>query len=369
MSKTYNAHVSFINQVETKGDFLFSTGMHDGCIVQWSFIQEEEQWETDFRDFNTDIPDPFLELPTKEKFDNQMNEILPLRHQVYEIQQNLDEITDPEIALDLETVIGRKAFNVRNNLFYDFYDRIVYSTGNLLVMLDPKVEDHDDENKNSLVLKFQEFLKIDEGNFFSTAPEISTFTLSNDRRFLCAGTQELNARILIWEICSRTCIKTMKLNNCTAIQIIKFAFDSQHICAVGTSLDYTQVVYLIDSAKSQILGCVNLLNTLPFKIKDISFFPNSIHQFVTCGFQHMSIWKYSGSVLSFSACPLENPKEALTLKSNMLENQEYAQSPDIFVDSKQKEEEPTIGLEEVFLCVCFVQNLIITGGSEGSVTI
>ncbi len=269
MSKTYNAHVSFVNQTEIKGRYLFSTGMHDGCVIQWKFVEEEENWEADFRDFTLDQPDPFLELPPKDKFDNLMNEILPLRHQVYEIQQNLDEITEPEINLELEAVIGRKAFNRRNNLFFDFYDRIVYSTGNLLVMYDPKIDFkfEDIESSNSLAGRRQEFLKIDEGNFFSTSPEISSYTLSNDKRFLCAGTQELNARILIWEICSRTCIKTLKLNNCTCIQIIKFAYDSQHIIAVGTSFDYTQVVYLIDTAKPQVLGCVNLINTLRFKIK------------------------------------------------------------------------------------------------------
>ena len=269
MSKTYNAHVSFTNQVEIKRNFLFSTGMHDGCVIQWKLVEEDERWDADFRDFNLDQVDPFLELPPKDKFDNMLNETLPLRHQVHEIQKNLDEITLPEISLELDAVIGRKAFNRRNNLFYDFYQRIVYSAGNLLVMFDPKVgfELDGGDIEGSQILERQEFLKVDEGNDLPTAPEISAYALSLDKRLLCAGTQELNSRILIWEICSRTCVKTLKLKNCTSIQIIKFAFDSQHICAVGISPDYTQVVYLIDSAKPQILGCVNLLNTLGFKIK------------------------------------------------------------------------------------------------------
>lgn len=269
MSKTYNAHVSFVNQVESKGSYLFSTGIHDGCVMQWKFIEEEEQWEADFRDFNLDQNDPFLELPTKDEFSKLINETLPRRHQVYEIQQNLDDTAEPEISLELDAVIGRKAFNRRNNLYYDFYERIIYSAGTLLVMYNPRVgfELDDEEVNEAHGLRRQEFLKVDEGNVFSTAPEISAYTLSTDKRFLCAGTQELNARIIIWEICSRTCIKTLKLSNCTSIIIIKFAFDSQHICALGTSPDYTQIVYLIDSAKPQVLGCVNLINTLVFKIK------------------------------------------------------------------------------------------------------
>ena len=37
----------------------------------------------------------------------------------------------------------------------------------------------------------------------------------------------------------------------------------------GTTPQYTQMIYLIDSQIPQVLACVNLTGTLPFKIKYI----------------------------------------------------------------------------------------------------
>ena len=78
----------------------------------------------------------------------------------------------------------------------------------------------------------QEFLRVDSETLFSTSPEISMFALSQDKKFICAGTVELQAKLIIWEIYSRTCIHTIKLANCSIIQNIKFAFDSRHICCL-----------------------------------------------------------------------------------------------------------------------------------------
>jgi len=61
------------------------------------------------------------------------------------------------------------------------------------------------------------------------------------------------------------------------------------------------------------LGAVNFSYTIPCKIKDIEFHPNSIFRFVSCGIQHMSQWKYSGGSLTFSAMEIENPKDLVEL--------------------------------------------------------
>jgi len=56
------------------------------------------------------------------------------------------------------------------------------------------------------------------------------------------------------------------------------------------------------------LGCANFLNSVPFKIKDLEFFPNSIYKFVTCGIKHMAVWSYIGTTLTYYSLEIENPK-------------------------------------------------------------
>jgi hypothetical protein len=69
------------------------------------------------------------------------------------------------------------------------------------------------------------------------------------------------------------------------------------------------VIMLIDTEAPATLGVANFIYTIPFKIKDLEFYPNSISRFVTCGIQHMSTWHYCGGALTFRAMEIENPKE------------------------------------------------------------
>jgi hypothetical protein len=115
-------------------------------------------------------------------------------------------------------------------------------------------------------------------------------------------------------------------------------------------------------------------NSDSFLYRDINFFPNATYKFITCGVQHMNIWKYSGSSLTFSACPLENPKENFSLKSAgfNFDTQDLMQSIDISIignvkERKGKDDDDLLSLEVTFLCMCFVQNLIIAGGEDGFV--
>jgi hypothetical protein len=64
---------------------------------------------------------------------------------------------------------------------------------------------------------------------------------------------------------------------------IKFAYDNRHIICNTITNEYTMMIFLIDSDSPCILGATNLSFSLPFKIKDIEFNPNSIFRFVSCG--------------------------------------------------------------------------------------
>ena len=47
----------------------------------------------------------------------------------------IKNITDFISTVNLISIIGRKAHDVRDNLFYDCYARVVYSSGHSIVVL------------------------------------------------------------------------------------------------------------------------------------------------------------------------------------------------------------------------------------------
>jgi len=73
-----------------------------------------------------DQPDLYSELITKDKFTNHLNEVLLLRNEVTEVNKNIEDSKESRVNLVLENIIGRKACNKSNNLFYDYDENIVY---------------------------------------------------------------------------------------------------------------------------------------------------------------------------------------------------------------------------------------------------
>lgn len=142
---------------------------------------------------------------------------------------------------------------------------------------------------------------------------------------------------------------------------IKFAYDNRHICCNAITSQYTMMIMLIDTETPHILGTVNFSFTIPFKIKDVEFHPNSIFRFVSCGIQHMAQWKYSGGSLTFSAMEIENPKDLVELNREEDRKEEIQEDKE---DAKEEEEDKE-ALKISFLTVIFVQDAIITAGEDG----
>lgn len=107
--------------------------------------------------------------------------------------------------------------------------------------------------------------------------------MSSDSKYLVAGTIQINAKIFVWDICSRISLLSLTLLNCSQVLIVKFAYDNNHIAAVVLTNEYTTALYLISSKSAQVLAFCNFPFTIPFKIKDLVFNPNSVTSFVTSG--------------------------------------------------------------------------------------
>jgi hypothetical protein len=73
--------------------------------------------------------------------------LLPLRSGIAEKVRGADTNGYSEVELKLQSIIGRKAHNRRNNLFYDYDERLIYVAGCNLVIttLEEEEEEVDDE--------------------------------------------------------------------------------------------------------------------------------------------------------------------------------------------------------------------------------
>ena len=122
------------------------------------------------------------------------------------------------------------------------------------------------------------------------------------------------------------------------------------------------MVFLIDSELGIILGTIDLIYSVPFKIRDMCFMPNSIYQFITCGLQHMTRWSYNGSTLQFNALAIQNTSE---MKESGKAAQGFSDNISIDKESKQSEVSNIMELKVNFLCITYVEGFAVTGGEDG----
>lgn len=49
LAKTYTAHISFVNQIEThqNAQYLYTSGILDECIMKWKLNEEQQFWDLD----------------------------------------------------------------------------------------------------------------------------------------------------------------------------------------------------------------------------------------------------------------------------------------------------------------------------------
>ena len=295
LAKSYAAHTSFVNQCETNTknqEFLFTTGVNDECVIKWKFVQEEQLWDLDNLEYQKDHPDVFSEMLPFNEFEQMQNVTLVQRTKItavtdqalYKNPPHLSLVEQQElrsklpIRLELVNSIGRKAHNRLNNLFYDFNENIIYIDGCNLVVTNPRTEEFPEDPVQSpggQIQLRQEFIRLDQSPD-STSPEISCFSLSNDLKFLIAGTIQTNARIIIWDISSRTCINTITLQGTSMVVMVKFAHDNRHAVASVVTKAYSLMIYLLDTHLNQVLGCANFIYSAPYRIKD-----NAVNWFFT----------------------------------------------------------------------------------------
>ena len=376
LAKSYAGHSSTIEhiQVSHDGHKLFSSAIGDEVILEWSIQEGQPSWELDHTGYDMNMEDMFFrEIEKRDEYRKIITEMLEARNQIIELQQNIDLDVEPEVSLKLEKIIGRKAFNRRNNVYYTANNHLLFSAASLLVMVDIPPEGMEITPDVKKMFFREKFLEVDRGDFDSTSPEISTFTLSPDRRYVCVGTIQKKAKLITWELTTNTFVKAWTLDNCCVVLNIKYSSDKKRLVCIALTEHYTQVVMLIDNNTGEILGSNDFSYSIPFRIKDVDFLPKSNDEFVTIGFQHLSKWKLQGGIITFDELPIENPKEMMKKAGilHIVQEREHRKhrtqqkNQDPILDENNEEIFP---LEVTFLALIFLfDELMITAGDDGFV--
>ncbi len=140
-AKRYSAHTSFINQIEFNkiSSLLFTTGIDDECIFQWSVNPIEPKIELDHLD-GIELQDRYY-IHEVEKLDQLTSFITRTclsRKRISEVLLQKDNSVFPEFKLQLKNIIGRKAFTRRSNIILISNGYLVYCSGTALVLLENK---------------------------------------------------------------------------------------------------------------------------------------------------------------------------------------------------------------------------------------
>ena len=123
LGKSYSAHCSFVHDIATQQQWVLTTSVSDECLFKWRLqIEEHSRIGGDKEDEQIDAID-------KEDFASLIRDVLPIRNELMDIQMQVDEADTPEYEIEMQGIIGRRAFAARMNLFYDFDERLIYTAG------------------------------------------------------------------------------------------------------------------------------------------------------------------------------------------------------------------------------------------------
>ena len=96
-------------------------------------------------------------------------------------------------------------------------------------------------------------MRPQKDKFLSYSPEISCFTLSEDRRVLFLGTNSVEANLIVWEISTNIQLAKIALPQISIIYSIKVAYDSKHCVLIGITPEYILSIMLIEYTSQTIL--------------------------------------------------------------------------------------------------------------------
>ncbi len=286
LAKTYSAHISFVNQVCSHEQHLFSTGINDECIFKWKV--ELEHLPSEFDNYAQGVE-------TKDIY----GEIRP--YWDYRRDSVVDMIAgeDGRSALRLLRIIGRRAADRRNTLRFDRKARVLYILGCNLVIKDFQIG-----TPKFTLNAAQTVLQLDFSELSAQA-ELSCFIQNKARTLLVAGTAEKShCKIVTWDIYSKSLLQSITIPICSTILFLAISDNDEYVAFVALTELHELFIGLADLRLRQVLGSCRFLHSSPCKIRDVLFLPGSKLKFLTCGVQHLAVWTLKGQKLIYESCRL-----------------------------------------------------------------
>jgi hypothetical protein len=150
---------------------------------------------------------------------NKSNE-LKMSKEIKEYKEN-DLKYQREPILKLRRVIGRRAVDRRNDIKIDLDGRLMFNVGSLIYVIlsvNGKTE--------------YEFLSAYKDLTQTPYPTISCLALNNEKTWICIGTEELNAKLSVWEISTHYYISSIDIPKCSIVYQCSFSDDDTHILCI-----------------------------------------------------------------------------------------------------------------------------------------
>jgi WD40 repeat protein len=278
--RRFMAHTSDIIWNKHLDHDLFSAANSENCIVQWKIMAEDPNWDLDSSEFLTTAADPFCEILPNEKFNKVFTETwMPQSEMVVKTEKSID--------LVLEACIGRRARDRRNNLKYDSDDRVLFATGNNLVI-------HSRESSNQL------FLQYNYHGARTKLSEISSFCLTEDKRNIFIGTCDLEGRIMLWDLFAYVMIFSLPIPDTCIIQTLSVSQSCRYLGCIGLNKMYKQILILIEISSDflpRVVSSTLISSTCVYKIKELSLSEKNGLEIYTCGVQHFTRWELNSDIL------------------------------------------------------------------------
>lgn len=310
LAKSQSACCSYIDSLHVIGreeeKWLIVTAADDGIVVKYKVVYEDYKSNLDYLllEPREIAEDPFKEFPSKSKLKLLFYDDWRKRHQA------ADEMPHrSSIELKANWVFGRRAFDRRNNLKFDYLGRAVYSVGTMLILVNESIRSFASGEKSRKKPIEQIILNSTSEN--PAFPEISCIAMSRSRRLVAFGTSEAQAHIYVWDISTNTETAMCPVDAASLVTALKLHCNERYAAVLALSKEHIQIILIVDTMEGVELCRATQIHSLPFKIRDIDFCPDkSYTTFVTCGIQHLSFWHINAKYMLEESAAFASPHKA-----------------------------------------------------------
>jgi WD40 repeat protein len=364
-ARSFAAHSSQVTQICLSSDYsyLITVAAEDECIMQWELQVANANWEFDHLAYDNAKGQPELKAAIAQAAEYEL-ENLKQREELAIMKLKSAELSPDDIQIQLAKLIGRNGLKAKNNILITADDQLVFNAGSLLAITQlPRVGETITTN-SPLV---QHFVEPDSNKAFSTSPEITCITICKENKLVAAGTKQLTAQVIIWDIPTRSYLKKIPLSKATTVISLRFSESSSHIVALVHSEHYEQALYYLDVNSERIMGYCSFDYSHSYRIKELCFLPKTNCSFITCGIQHMSRWTYKGGMLNFEEFEMAYYKDRM----GKMKADELQQRIDGIGNRHDEDLTPNKGeqvnVRVTLLCIVFVLDFCVVGGEDGEV--